>query len=56
LKVNNLWKSQALLLVHLCLQFAQKYPNCTSTLIYLAQQNSYLTLPKDANAHGIWPT
>jgi len=45
------------MLVHLCSQFAQKYPNynldkkkCPS------QQNYYLTLPKDANVHDILPT
>jgi hypothetical protein len=42
-------------MVHLCLQFAKKYPNFNPAQKYLGQHKSYLTLPKDANVHSISP-
>jgi len=38
------------------LQFVQKHPNYIHAKKYRGQHNSYLTLRKDANAHGISPT
>jgi len=56
IQLISLENQQLLLLVHLCLQFAKKYPNCNCIKKYLGQHNSYPTLPKDTNVHDISPT